>query len=153
MSTTSERNARAAKRYRVRKELADAALFNGIQPVELAYFGVRPDGTHVAIGYDKQIIPLVVRVEDAVKTVEQATAEPVAQAGKKLYVPKGVSQADWDKLLGVMATMTRAAVIADFEKRSKADGPNADTYRKLRALVAATPDVPEWIESLPTQAS
>lgn len=148
--TASERAALNAKRYRTRKELADAALFQGIQPIDLAFFGVKPDGTHVAIGYDKQIVPLVVRVEEAVTTVEQPTAEPPAQTGKRLYVPKGVSQADWDKHLVYMATTTRKAVIAEYAARAKGDVV-PEVYRKLRALVAATPDAPDWMASLPTK--
>ena len=81
--TAAERSAR----YRLRKRLSDSALLSGIQPIEAALVGRKPDGTWVIVDYD-EIATLLNPIE--------GTTRPVNTTTKRLYSPRGINREAYD---------------------------------------------------------
>ena len=89
MPSSPEARAEQQRIRRLREKLRTAAIFQGIEEVPLAFFGIDSKGHHVAIGTNGKRIPLSVPVGAPV--AEVPTTKPT-----RLYSPKGISRERWE---------------------------------------------------------
>jgi len=150
--TKDDKAAERQRRYRTREQAKARAIFAGATEIEIAWFGTNADGEHVAIDYDGQPIPLVVRDRKAIpEPVETELDDPVVRRSartKKVYAPKSWDAATWNKIVVQLQdqTPTKSAAIAALE-----DGKTIDDKQKrqAKAVIEAMPDAPDWYSHLP----
>lgn len=153
MPSSPEQRAEQQRRRRLREKYRTGALFAQVDEVPVAFFGRKPDGTYVAIGYDGKSMALVEvestepRLQAEPVTPEQLADEPV----KKLYPPKLWTQEQWTQFVAQAKKSDRDKVLVFLHSKVEGEGTQAEhkLWKQGLAIVEAIPDSPDWADYLP----
>ena len=143
MPSSPEARAEQQRTRRLREKLRTAAIFQGIEEVSLAFFGIDSKGHHVAIDTNGKRISLSV-----------SSDAPTVPATKpsRLYSPKGIARETWEANVASIREKRspHAEILAQVAKmHENATGEKKKIAARFLKLIQSIPDTPDWADLLP----
>lgn len=145
MPSSPEARAEQQRLRRLREKLRTAAIFQGIEEVPLAFFGIDSKGCHVAIDTNGKRVPL--SMSTMTSTVEVPATKP-----PRLYSPKGISREQWEANVASIREKgsPHAVILSQVTKmHENATGEKKKIAARFLKLIQSIPDAPDWADRLP----